>query len=64
MDRKIKKKICYAIWIIIITIISILKLDIFWHDDSIILGYGLLIMTVISCVVYIWIIFSMDKRHR
>lgn len=64
MDRKIKKKICYAIWIIIIAIISILKLDIFWHDDSIILGYGLLIMTVISCVVYIWIIFSMDKRHR
>ncbi len=64
MDRKIKKKICYAIWIIIIAIISILKLDIFWHDDSIILGYGLLIVTVISCVVYIWIIFSMDKRHR
>ena len=64
MDIKIKKKICYDIWIIIIAIISILKLDIFWHDDSIILGYGLLIMTVISCVVYIWIIFSMDKRHR
>lgn len=64
MDRKIKKKICYAIWIIIIAIISILKLNIFWHDDSIILGYGLLIVTVISCVVYIWIIFSMDKRHR
>lgn len=64
MDRKIKKKICYAIWIIIIAIISILKLDKFWHDDSIILGYGLLIVTVISCVVYIWIIFSMDKRHR
>ena len=40
------------------------KLNAFWHGDSIILGYGLLLTGMIVCVIFIWITVSMNRRQN
>ena len=56
----VRRKVYIALGIIAVLILAFYKLDAFWHGDSIILGYGLLLTGMIVCVIYIWITVSMN----
>ena len=59
-----RRKVYIALGIIAVLIFVFYKLNDFWHGDSIILGYGLLITGMIVCVIYIWITVSMNSRQN
>ena len=56
----VRRKVYIALGIIAVLIFVFYKLNAFWHGDSIILGYGLLLTGMIVCVIYIWITVSMN----
>lgn len=60
----VRRKVYIALGIIAVLIFAFYKFDAFWHGDSIILGYGLLITGMIVCVIYIWITVSMNRRQN
>ena len=62
--KDVRRKVYIALGIIAVLIFAFYKFDTFWHGDSIILGYGLLITGMIVCVIYIWITVSMNRRQN
>ena len=60
----VRRKVNISLGIIAVLIFVFYKLNAFWHGDSIILGYGLLLTGMIVCVIFIWITVSMNRRQN
>lgn len=64
MPKRIKRKIVIAIFIILVMLFLQYQLPKIWFGDSIILGYALVGLVILICLIYIWFTISMERKNR